>query len=530
MPATCVHGCGVALTVENKKEHELSLCSLRKVVCQYEPLGCSWTGIARDLENHLSGNGKKNSGDIEACKIPKSNLSELLQLQKQREALRTQQSQPIAPFTSPETITALLSTRARNIIVKDVHLQRDVFAPQVRACNPFTLNGAVVELMFSLPVDGVSDDRATSNKSLRKREAKQRKKHADDEPCPLKLIMSIASGKITETHKLKVAILPGPDGPLALPPMIFDLKLKPRMRTTTPMVIPFTWGQVYTISQNIGLHVRVIIADISRGHEQTTFTTRAVGAEARDADLAIAPSDSSDDEPAQRSRRVEPAAAQRPAAQRHDTQRREAPRGDAVQRNDAVQRETGRGNTANNALVPVAPANARNDRNNERNGQSNGRNGHRGTRAALLDDNENEIELIRGSDSETSDHSQSHSDAVTDFDDEDEDGFEEDDAFDYDEDNDDDNHIYDMLDLDNINLDDPADVQRALAALDAAIGDDDEDEDERAYRDFEEDWDEDDDEDEEAQYWERLRRPYDVDTDDASDETDQSEADWSDAE
>jgi hypothetical protein len=222
-------GCAMKVPFGKLKEHEENLCGFRKASCKFTRLGCEWTGIHANLAEHEK-----------SCPIRGKNAKSILKLLQERDQKKKiEETASIAASIDEGSVKVckLLSSRAREIVIKDVVLERDEVCDEV-CSKTFMALGFAWEVILT-------KEKVTKKPALN---------------------MRLISGL---RRKLPVTffILPGPFVELKIPPSIYSAEFRKRRNHHNNHVCVLQVSEEVSkvLSDAETLHLRIGFLDRSRG-------------------------------------------------------------------------------------------------------------------------------------------------------------------------------------------------------------------------------------------------------------------------
>jgi len=235
-------GCDQKLKFANVKTHRINECGFHKTECKFSSLGCDWQGFEKDKRQH------QKQCVIRVC-TPSTLLKKVKERNKQKEG-ENKKLEEIA--TSHKEVCNFLTKRCRDLIFRDVVLEKDVITSEM-CSKTFTALGAIWECVLNPreEKDGTATPSQTVSVFLRV-------------VCPNKRAINLA-----------VIILPGPDlaSAVALRPSIHRAKLRKskNKQSTPPFLLPFDKENVDRIYEMDKINFRIGLIDFSSGRASTSF-------------------------------------------------------------------------------------------------------------------------------------------------------------------------------------------------------------------------------------------------------------------
>eukprot|EP00475_Leptophrys_vorax_P000680 TRINITY_DN10384_c0_g2_i1.p1 TRINITY_DN10384_c0_g2~~TRINITY_DN10384_c0_g2_i1.p1 ORF type:complete len:490 (-),score=129.06 TRINITY_DN10384_c0_g2_i1:1155-2624(-) len=227
---TCSNaGCSDKLLFGKLKEHVEKLCEYRPALCKYSILACNWRGIHRDLAEHE-----------ENCEIRNMKGKKLVKLMKENDSKKKGESLKQMSAQEAQTkVVQLLSSRARDIVIRDVMLEKDDLC-DVICSKTFMALGYAWEVILNR-------DRASKKPSLNIR------------------MISMGRRKL----KLTFFVLKGPYVELDIPPAIANAEFKKRsgqsVHQSCHCILQTDEDTSKRILEGETLHLRIGFVDQSRG-------------------------------------------------------------------------------------------------------------------------------------------------------------------------------------------------------------------------------------------------------------------------
>lgn len=228
-------GCTDRQKFSEAKKHETEECKFRSAECKYHLLGCDWQGVQRDLAEHE-----------DSCKIKSKSVSKLLKnVQKLDEDRKEKQKQNDDKQKSQAEVCRLLSSRCRDVVVRDVHLENDSLL-NTRCSKTFTAFGCAWEVVL---VPKSSDQ-------------------TEQVGFYLRIVSSVKRRKI-----IKLFVLKGSGLQDELPPSVHKLVFKRKKKESDVIVLPFDKDRIPLVLGMDTLHFRMGFVDITNGRLSRGFTS-----------------------------------------------------------------------------------------------------------------------------------------------------------------------------------------------------------------------------------------------------------------
>ncbi|KNC77578.1 hypothetical protein SARC_09960 [Sphaeroforma arctica JP610] len=268
LPAECANrGCTHETTLGRIRDHTENTCEYRTVSCKFSPIGCDWTGIAKDLGEHEAG-----------CVISVLPGSELLEIaEKQRERKAQAQTNAKSVQQKESEIIALLSSKCRNISIKDVRLEKDDMVQDI-CCTPFKAvkQRWIIKLASKLlPATG----------EPLKANATAAEKAAHEKTREYKVgIRIVRSGRIAHRGRTKMsfALMAGPSLAVSLSPMLLTHTFSNQDRSTPVFELPLSSDEAKRFVACHQIHLRMIFFDQRAGLNREFTSLRTSNGEVFD--------------------------------------------------------------------------------------------------------------------------------------------------------------------------------------------------------------------------------------------------------
>jgi len=117
--------------------HETEQCGFRRVVCKFEPLGCQWEGRFHQLQEHQK-----------SCEVRNTSIKKLLKKVRERDGRKAAKEKQIRDqMASFSSVCNLLSSRCRDVIIRDVVIEKDQLS-QEQCSKTFTALGVAWEAVL----------------------------------------------------------------------------------------------------------------------------------------------------------------------------------------------------------------------------------------------------------------------------------------------------------------------------------------------------------------------------------------------
>jgi hypothetical protein len=235
-------GCDLKLKFANVKTHSTTECGYHKTECKFYALGCDWHGLTKDKKAH------QKECVIRVC-TPKTLLKKVTARNEQKEEEKKQME---ALAASQKEVCNFLSKRCRDLLFRDVVLEKDVITQEM-CSKTFTALGAIWECVLSPreSKEGTSTPRQDVSIFLRV-------------VCPNKRSINFA-----------VVVLPGPDLASATPlrPSVHRAKLKKskNKQSTQLFTLPFEKEHVDRIYEMDKVNLRIGLVDFSSYRASSSF-------------------------------------------------------------------------------------------------------------------------------------------------------------------------------------------------------------------------------------------------------------------
>lgn len=219
-------GCSEKLPFGKLQEHTDRLCGFRPAVCKFKPIGCDWSGIFSKCADHES-----------SCEIRKMSAKKILKLVTEREQKRKSTGGNKDMLKDgKEQITKLLSSRARDIVIRDVLLEKDDLCDEI-CSKTFMALGFAWEVVLT-------KDKATKRPSVN-----------------IRLVSSLR-----RKLNLTFFILKGPYVNFDIPPSVHSADFKKKDRhQNCHCVLPTDEETSRQLLDQESLHLRIGFVDRSRG-------------------------------------------------------------------------------------------------------------------------------------------------------------------------------------------------------------------------------------------------------------------------
>ncbi|XP_063900871.1 zinc finger TRAF-type-containing protein 1-B-like isoform X2 [Zophobas morio] len=236
LPIACPNsGCTEILTYNSVKQHAEQECLFRTVNCQYDKLGCSWKDVVSKKETHETECEFQNM-------LGKDILSHVkLKEDSQKEA----ETETKAAAELCKRIMDLLSCRCRQVIVRDVRLERDAYDHTI----------------CSTPFSGLGE----------KFVVRVRKKSRSR---PLGLQVERIDRLSLNRLPLNIVIMKGPSLALDLLPSIHKCYFKANVHRSRLLPLPLNEAEGKRFIECHQIHLRLIFIDQRAGLERRFTSLR----------------------------------------------------------------------------------------------------------------------------------------------------------------------------------------------------------------------------------------------------------------
>lgn len=257
-------GCAEQLPFGKIKEHEAESCLHRIVLCKFEPVGCDWKGVKASLKEHQK-----------TCAIKNKSAKNILKRVLDREnRLKVSERQKRAMVASQTKIAELLSSRCRDIAIRDVVVERDEICDDI-ASHVFRALGCSFSLV------------------LRRKKTPRPSGEGEDVKVGLSLRL-----QFSKPHRLRLSVflMKGPDSDLGFLPMIKTVNFTKKDRISELFELPLTEEQVKEMFEMGSLNVRVGLIDRRRGHARSFTSSNPAMIESDASDESDSEGDVDDDD------------------------------------------------------------------------------------------------------------------------------------------------------------------------------------------------------------------------------------------
>lgn len=245
-------GCKEKIQFAALKEHVENECPYRMVNCKYSPLGCDWSGIAKNHKQHQ-------------CNVPTQNVATILnQVLKINEDKQKQMEKEKEEWSKYIDIAKLWETRCRNVVGRDIIIdngQNDLIVS-----HSFHVLGEIMELQFQKTKATADEKKLDNNLQL------QVRLHVNGQP----------------RHRLFVqcCILKGPDFSASIPPFQFECHLTRAKPDSEWFPYPMSEDLVNKfVNATEPVNLRVMIVDKRAGDVSSSFRVEADHDDAYSEDL-----------------------------------------------------------------------------------------------------------------------------------------------------------------------------------------------------------------------------------------------------
>lgn len=219
-------GCTEKVSFGKLKSHMKEKCGLRKAVCKFALIGCDWTGVQSQLKDHEK-----------ECPIKSKSPKKILKIVKAMKAKELEDRQVELDARKVESeIVKMMSSRVRDVVIRDVHLEKDEVCDEI-CSKTFMALGYAWEVLLE-------KEKATKKPAIK-----------------IRIVSSLR-------RKLPVSffILPGPFMQMNVRPMLTHIDFKPRSRHQD-VVCVYSVDEETTkrLLETESLHIRIGFVDRSRG-------------------------------------------------------------------------------------------------------------------------------------------------------------------------------------------------------------------------------------------------------------------------
>jgi len=264
-------GCETKLKFANLKVHSTAECGYRKVLCKFHPLGCEWNALFKDKRPH-----EKD------CPIRKNSIKGVLKNVQERNKQQESKENKIREQNSAyKEVAILLSRRCRDLVFRDVILEKDVVSSEMCSKTFSALNAMWELVLVPRKPDETKTDGTTSSSSPQRVAVFLRA------VCPIKKQLSFS-----------LMVLPGPDlsSDSGLMPSVHRTRIKRSRRNsvTPPLVLPFDKDQVDRVYEMSQINLRIGIIDFSSHRPHSSFLVGRGSSSASDSDTESMYSDVDD--------------------------------------------------------------------------------------------------------------------------------------------------------------------------------------------------------------------------------------------
>eukprot|EP01134_Creolimax_fragrantissima_P005657 CFRG5657T1 len=248
MPAECENkGCNHTTTLGKITEHSSMMCPFRLVKCKYGKIGCDWDGVAKNLSDH--------EGQCAISVLPGSELLAVVE-KKEKDELKAKEEKSHHIDRQSEIVN-LLSSKCRNMTIKDVRLEKDDMVQDI-CCTPFHAikQRWIIKLAFKGSPNPPKSDEPHVDYSVG--------------------VRLYRNGNITNRGKSKVAfaILPGPSLAVPLAPCVFTHTFSKHERSSAVFPLPFSSTEAKRFVACSQIHLRIVFIDQRRGLNRSFTSLR----------------------------------------------------------------------------------------------------------------------------------------------------------------------------------------------------------------------------------------------------------------
>jgi hypothetical protein len=228
----CSHiGCKITLKFSDIKEHEAKECQHRPAICKWEPLGCDWKGVQHEQKGHHK-----------ACGLRMAKAKTILANVQARDAKKeTEKQQLEEKFKIQTQICQMLSHRCRDMVVRDVVLEKDALTGEM-CSKAFTAMGLAMEIITDW-------GEKTVNLQFR--------------------VVNNIKSKLS----LEVVVLAGPGLLFPLAGSLHKVILRKKQRKSTAITLPVTPEQRTMMEAMDTIPLRMVMSDVTGGRVARSFTS-----------------------------------------------------------------------------------------------------------------------------------------------------------------------------------------------------------------------------------------------------------------
>jgi len=252
--------------------HANSECGFRKTVCKFNPLGCDWGGLAKEKRPHEK-----------ECPIRKRGVKFLLKKVEERNKQKAEEKKKLDEQAAAEKeVSSILGKRCRDIVFRDVLLERDVLSSEM-CSKTFSALGFIWECVLQprpKPEDAKNESQSSaSNQTVN---------------IFLRVVCSIK-----RPISFAMVVLPGPDlaSTTNLRPTVHRTRLKrsKHKKVTPPFVLPFEKDQVDRVYEMDKINLRLGLIDLSNHRPSSSFFSGQTTGSPSDSDSDSMYSDADED-------------------------------------------------------------------------------------------------------------------------------------------------------------------------------------------------------------------------------------------
>ena len=274
MVACSNSGCTEKLPFSKLKAHENEHCGQRIVSCQFQPIGCDWKGVKVSLDEHQA-----------SCPVRGLGAEDILKRVEDREKrLKVTEKHQRSKVAVQTKIAELLSSRCRDICIRDVVVERDEIVNDISS-RPFRALGTIFELVLrrrkynaspspspeaaEVPVTSTTAAAASSSSSgaaAGSSSSTPADSSSKKESQKSKIGLSLRLQSL-KPHRMRLIafLMKGPDSDIAFSPIIQMVKFTKKCRDSEMFELPLDEEQVKEMFDMGSLNVRVGLVDRRRG-------------------------------------------------------------------------------------------------------------------------------------------------------------------------------------------------------------------------------------------------------------------------
>eukprot|EP00474_Spongospora_subterranea_P009481 CRZ09939.1 hypothetical protein [Spongospora subterranea] len=299
-------GCMERLAFGKVRAHASELCPFRIAHCKFAPLGCDW----KDYNSKLKAHQRECTLRQKSAKSILKRVLERATCQKQEERRKR------AEVVSQIKIAELLSSRCRDILIREVVIERDTIC-EVISSKPFKAFGATLSLELDMkpkktapssgdaaaaPVASTSSSAVPVDSSTPTAPAATvtAESSAPTLSSPASSEQSVSlfltqRSRRSQRMRMTAFLLKGPDSEIPnFTPVIVPVQFTRTKRTSDPFPLPLTAAEAKDMFEMGSLTVRIGLVDRRRGVSRS-FSSEGSGRNAEEDGSFTSSSDDDDD-------------------------------------------------------------------------------------------------------------------------------------------------------------------------------------------------------------------------------------------